>query len=54
VQEDAVHPVVVANLVPERSDAAEALRVRRLSYVGFARLMACRGDLHLPVVPNRG
>ena len=39
VQDDVVHAVVVANVVPERSDAADKLGISRLTYVTFAQLL---------------
>ncbi len=50
VQDDAVHAVVVANVVPARSLTADQLGVARMTYLDFAKLIAARGDLQLPVV----
>ncbi len=50
VQDDAVHAVVVANVVPARSLTADHLGVPRMTYLDFAKLIAARGDLQLPVV----
>lgn len=50
VQADLVHALVVANVVPERSDTADLLKIRRMTYLEFAVFLARREDLQLPSV----